>query len=236
MNDTPLWAVVPAAGSGARMGTSIPKQYLPLHGKTVIEHTVERLLAHPRVAGVVLALAADDGHWAALQRVFDKPVWLVAGGAERSDSVRNALMLLGEQASASSWVLVHDAARPCLRAQDIDRLIDAAADHAVGALLGVRVNDTVKRSDARGSVTATVSREGLWRALTPQMFRLGALREALEAAQRAGEPITDEAGAMERLGLQPLMVEGHADNIKITRPQDLALAALFLRQQQEQEA
>lgn len=218
--------VVPAAGIGSRMGASCPKQYLPLAGKFLIEHTLERLLAHPRIERVVVALAADDDFFQTLPVASHPRLMTTTGGCERADSVLNGLSLV-----ESEWVLVHDAARPCITHQDIDRLIHAglAGD---GAILGSRVRDTMKRSDAAGYIQKTVDRDQLWHALTPQFFRTGQLRDAIQQGQSQGLPITDEASAMELAGWRPLMVEGRADNIKVTRPEDLALAALFLSQQE----
>lgn len=221
-----FWAVVPAAGIGRRMGGDLPKQYLPLHGRPILHHTLARIGNHPRCAGVVVALSAGDPHWQAPD--LRAPLVTVDGGAERCHSVLNALEQLRTQAAPDDWVLVHDAARPCLRSADIDRLLGELSGHPVGGLLGLPVADTVKRVDAAGDVVATVSREGLWRALTPQMFRLDTLRDALGRALAAGKLVTDEAAAIEQVGLRPRMVEGHADNIKVTRPGDLELAALYL--------
>lgn len=230
-----VWAVVPAAGSGRRMGSDIPKQYLALRGRRVIDHTLLRLANHPRIEAVFVAVASDDPYWS-VPTGTAAPIHTCTGGEERCHSVLNGLERLREVAAAEDWVLVHDAARPCLRDEDIDRLLDTLADHPVGGLLGLPVADTVKRSDAAGTVLETVSREGLWRALTPQLFRVGVLREALAAAVAAGRLVTDEAAAMELAGHWPKMVEGHPDNIKITRPGDLPLAELFMQQQEAQAA
>ncbi len=227
------WAVIPAAGIGGRMGAAIPKQYLELRGRAVLHHTLARMTAHPRIAATVLVIAADDAYWPRLAGDFSGRNLLTAhGGAERCHSVLNGLLALAERAAPQDWVLVHDAARPCVRREDIDTLMTQLQDHAVGGLLGIAVADTMKRTDAQGNVVATVQREGLWRALTPQMFRYGMLLQALRAALEQGRLVTDEAAAVEIAGYQPRMVEGHADNIKITRPQDLALAELFLQQQE----
>lgn len=229
------WAVIPAAGSGDRMGAAIPKQYLELAGKTVIEWSLALFGAHPSISGVVVALPGRDEHWARLAPAPERPPVTVTGGAARHLSVLNALRRLGEMARPDDWVLVHDAARPCLRRADLDRLIAMLWGHPVGGLLGVPVPDTLKRVDARGDVAETLARDGVWRALTPQMFRLGLLTQALEAAVAAGVAVTDEAAAMERAGHTVRMVEGHADNIKITTPGDLALAEAFLRERRQQE-
>ncbi len=210
------------------MGGELPKQYLPLHGKTVIEHTLERFCTHPRISGIVVATARDDPHWEALQLSCSVDATRVEGGAERCHSVLNALAHLETWAGPDDWVLVHDAARPCVRRQDIDRLMETLADHEVGGLLGIAVRDTMKRSNAEGEVYETVGRDRLWHAVTPQMFRLGALKAAMVRAVDAGVLVTDEAAAMERSGARPQMVPGHADNIKITLAEDLALAAFFL--------
>lgn len=225
------WVVVPAAGSGTRMRAHLPKQYLPLHGRTVIEHTLNRLCAHPAISGMVLALAENDQHWDSLGWTCKKNYLKVVGGAERCHTVLNALDALEAMATPQDWVLVHDAARPCIRNEDIDRLIDEVRDHPVGGLLGVPVRDTMKRSDRAGCVQATLDRRGLWHALTPQIFRFKLLRDALRSALEKGVLVTDESMAVELLGMAPRLVEGHADNIKITRPEDLALAEFFMRKQ-----
>ncbi len=230
------WAVVPAAGTGSRMGTEIPKQYLSLCGRPVIEHTLRRLACVESVAGIVVAVSQSDSRWSDIRPSLAKPLLQVTGGAERCHSVLNALdHLLAQGEAEDGWVLVHDAARPCVRVADIERLATLLAEGgSAGGLLGTPVCDTVKRADGDGRVLSTVNRSGLWRALTPQMFPLGVLYEALKDAIARGQLVTDEASAMELAGHTPLMVEGHADNIKITRPADLAMAEFFLRQQGEQ--
>jgi 2-C-methyl-D-erythritol 4-phosphate cytidylyltransferase len=230
------WAVVPAAGAGRRMGAEMPKQYLELLGRPVLDHTLDRLVGHPRIAGVLVALSADDRRWAGSAFCGHPRVTRVAGGAERCHSVRNALAALAGFAALDDWVLVHDAARPCLRRGDLDRLLERLSGHPVGGLLGMPVRDTMKRASSLGEVEATVPREGLWHAYTPQMFRLGQLRQALDQALDAGQLVTDDASAMELAGLRPLLVEGHPDNIKITRPADLGLAAFHLAQQEREDA
>jgi len=240
MADTPVssanpryWAVVPAAGFGRRMGSAIPKQYLPINGRVVLAHTLERLAQHPHIAGIVVAIAQDDPHWQGMPAMqLTVPVTTVTGGEERSHSVLNALDYLYQHAPADDWVLVHDAARPCVRVSDIDQLMMQLHDDAVGGLLAVPVRDTMKRADSTQHVTATIERAGLWHAVTPQMFRLKMLRDAIAAALAQGVRITDEAMAIELTGRRPRLVEGHADNIKITRHEDLQLAEWFLLQQQ----
>lgn len=220
-----LTAIVPAAGIGSRMGADCPKQYLQLAGRTILEHSLGVLLAHPAIARVIVALAPQDGWFDSLPIAADPRILRVEGGAERAYSVLNALRV-----ADADWVLVHDAARPCLTHADLDALI-AAALGGDGAILGSRVRDTMKRTDAAGNIVATVEREQLWHALTPQMFPAARLRRALEEGLALGATITDEASAMERAGFSVRMVEGRADNIKVTRPEDLALAGLFLSQQ-----
>lgn len=226
-----LWALIPAAGTGSRMGAALPKQYLDLDGRTVLERTIARLAGLRELAGMVVVLRAGDDFWPRLALPSQPGIFTAVGGAERCHSVLSGLEALSTIAAPTDWVLVHDAARPCVRVADIDRLVHELDSHPVGGLLGLPVSDTIKRADAAGEVMATVDRSGLWRALTPQMFRLGALRDALRQALAAGVIVTDEAAAMEYTGQMPRMIEGSADNLKITRPEDLARAALFLRQQ-----
>ncbi|MDH5483748.1 MAG: 2-C-methyl-D-erythritol 4-phosphate cytidylyltransferase [Gammaproteobacteria bacterium] len=227
-----FWAIVPAAGVGQRMAADKPKQYLPLLDKTVLEHSLQRLLDMPLIAGVVIALDSNDQYWPLLQFEHTKPVHVVDGGRERCDSVMNALRFLQQSLTGARpedvWVLVHDAARPCVRAEDIERLIEAASHDEHGGLLALPVRDTMKRQMENNRVQTTIDRSGLWHALTPQMFRLPLLLNALEQSRTRGLQVTDDASAMELEGYHPLLVEGREDNIKITRPFDLELAQLYL--------
>lgn len=225
------WLVVPAAGRGRRVGAALPKQHLALAGRTVLEWALEPFASDERCAGRILALAADDQPGRALVAARARELIAVEGGAERVHSVRAALRALEDRADAADWVLVHDAARPCLTRRDLDRLLAAGKAHPVGAILAVPLADTLKRADGHGSAEATLERSGLWRALTPQMFRFGKLVAALDAALAAGRRPTDEAQAFEWLGQRPLLVEGSPANIKITRAEDLALAAACLAEQ-----
>jgi 2-C-methyl-D-erythritol 4-phosphate cytidylyltransferase len=223
------WAIVPAAGRGTRMGTGTPKQYLQVMGLTLIEHSLRALLRHPEVDAVMVALAPDDPFWAGWREMEGKPIYTCQGGVERADSVLSALQALPATVSEDQFVLVHDAARPCLRGVDLSRLFAIGQADPIGAILAAPVRDTLKRANDEGRSAMTEPREALWRALTPQMFRRGGLTRALQAAMRVGAKVTDEAMAMERLGLKPKLVEGSEDNIKVTTPADLALAEFILR-------
>ena len=220
-------ALVPAAGAGSRMRGDRPKQYLRLHGEPLIAHTLRALAGESRIAQIVVVVSPDDAHWDS----YDWSEWqgrlrvLRCGGAARAQSVLNGLEALAADTDDETWVLVHDAARPCLTHDALVRLIDAVQHDDVGGLLAVPVADTLKRANADGRVAATEPRAGLWQAQTPQMFRYGLLKRALLAA---GADITDDASAIEHLGLSPLLVEADSRNLKITRPRDLQLASLIL--------
>jgi 2-C-methyl-D-erythritol 4-phosphate cytidylyltransferase len=223
------WAIVPAAGQGSRFGSATPKQYTALLGRPVLSWTLQSLLAEDSLAGVVVALAdATDERWTALPESRDPRVRTCPGGARRELSVARALAALAGDAADTDWVLVHDAARPCLRHDDLQALFSELRDETVGGLLAIPVSDTLKRADGRNEVAETVPRETLWRALTPQMFRYGLLQRALTLSVERGRVVTDEASAIEGLGLRPRLVRGHADNIKVTNPEDAALAAAIL--------
>lgn len=224
-----IWVIIPAAGVGKRMGSDTPKQYLSLNNKTILEHTLNVFDKHHSISEIVVAISKGDEYWPTLNINLSKPLHIAHGGNERCDSVLNGLKFLENKANDDDWVLVHDAARPCLRHEDLTLLLESLIDNEVGGILAVPVRDTMKRS-SNNLIKETVDREGLWHALTPQMFRFGLLKYAIESALNQNEVITDEASAIELAGHQPVLVEGHADNIKITRPEDLALAAFFLRQ------
>jgi 2-C-methyl-D-erythritol 4-phosphate cytidylyltransferase len=227
MNSPLVWCVVPAAGRGTRVGGDCPKQYLPLAGRPLIEHTLERLAAHPQIAGLLVVLGATDTHWPGIGTLHGKPVLTAVGGAERSDSVLAGIDALPEQVGANDFVLVHDAARPCVRLADIGKLIERAG--AVdGGLLGAPLRDTLKRADAAGRSELTEPRDQRWRAFTPQMFRRAQLSVALREAARRGVNVSDEAMAMEQAGFAPLLVEGAEDNIKVTTAADFLLAEFLL--------
>lgn len=218
----PFWVVIPAAGIGTRMRADRPKQYLQLGGKTILEHTLDCFLGHAQLQGLVVCVASDDSYWAHLPCAVDARVYRAQGGSERADSVLGGLRRLSELgANDSDWVLVHDAARPNLAVDDLNHLLAKLADDPVGGLLAVPARDTLKCAGPDGRVKETVDRSLIWQAFTPQMFRLGPLREALVDALGRGIAVTDEASALEHAGHHPRLVEGRADNLKITRPEDL---------------
>lgn len=222
------WLVMPAAGTGRRFADALPKQYAPLNDRTVIEWALSSFLSDARCAGIAVALAAGDRWW---PRIAERlpAVTVATGGAHRSQSVRQALAVLSRHLSAEDWVLVHDAARPCLSPEDRDQLTARCSAHAVGGLLAAPLSDTLKQAAGDGTATQTIDRTGVWRALTPQMFRYGRLCAALDQALTVGRFPTDEAQALEWLGERPLLVEGSPANIKITQAQDLLVAAALLK-------
>ncbi len=213
------------------MAADRPKQYLDLDGKTILEHTLERLLSLPIWSGVLVAISETDCYWQDLAISRHSRIARVVGGKERADSVLNALDFLQDRAAASDWVLVHDAARPCVTKESIEQLL-AIAHVPVGGILAVPVADTLKTVDVQRQISNTLDRSGIWQAQTPQMFRYGLLYKALSQGLQGRARITDEASAIELLGFQPLVVEGRSDNLKVTRPEDLALARFILSQQQ----
>jgi len=233
-----VWVVIPAAGIGKRMQSDIPKQYLTINDKTILEHTLNCFTSHPDVAGIIVILSSDDYYWKKIKlsaEASKKPLYTVEGGKERSDSVMQGLDYLAmvERLDEKSWVMVHDAARPCLLKKDIDRLLSIRSDSCVGGILASPVRDTMKRAvvgenAGKNIISQTESRENLWHALTPQLFRLGEVKEALETCLEKGIVITDEASALEAMDKQVELVEGSSNNIKITQAADLELATLLL--------
>jgi 2-C-methyl-D-erythritol 4-phosphate cytidylyltransferase len=210
------------------MGASCSKQYLPLLGKTVLEHTLHTLLQERRLETIVVTTAVGDQQWQALEVFSDPRIKVVDGGAERSHSVINGLRALAGLCREDDWVLVHDVARPCISLVDINNMLGQLASHRVGGLLAVPCNDTIKRVNG-GVVAATVDRSALWQAQTPQMFRYQLLLSCLSEALQQGLLITDEASAVEAAGFSPQVVEGSSSNIKITTPEDLRLAEFYLQ-------
>jgi len=227
-----FWAVVPAAGVGKRMNADRPKQYLELAGKTVIEHTLLRLLSAEVFTAVAVAISEEDPYWPDLDVSAHKKIITAAGGKERADSVLSALKAIRTVASDDDWVLVHDAARPCITKIDIHHLIDSLKTDEIGGILALSSHDTLKSVQGDNIIVGTLDRSHIWRALTPQMFRYGLLKNALEVAE-GNAAITDEASALELQGMQPKIVEGRPDNIKITRPEDLALAQFYMEHQND---
>lgn len=227
-----LWIVVPAAGSGARMGGELPKQYITLGEHSMLQHTLTTLLKVPDVEGIVVCLAQNDPAWADVPAAADPRVHDTPGGDTRADSVLAGLRFVQQKADRSSWVLIHDAARPLVALSDIRRLTDAVFNSgAIGGLLATPVHDTLKHADEYCRVERTVSRQHLWQAQTPQLFRSDELIEALQGAARgtsSADTITDESSAMEGMGHEPLLVEALHPNLKVTRPVDLELARVLL--------
>jgi len=228
------YALIPAAGSGSRMGAELPKQYLPLLGKPMIHHTLSVFCVHPAISRVFVVLSPDDTGWEQydFSVLGDKVEVLRCGGATRAETVLNGLNAIADQTKADDWVLVHDAARPCLTQSMLDRLLAELADDETGGLLAVPVADTLKREGKNGRVDHTEPRAGLWRAQTPQMFRYGLLRAALRAS--GTDAPTDEAQAVEFLGRAPRLVMGDGHNLKVTYPEDLVIAELLLKNGNEQ--
>lgn len=229
--DLQLTVIVPAAGVGKRMLASCPKQYLTINDESVLSHTVNRLLSHKNIHQVVLVLSDNDDYFAQTALANNANIRRVSGGKERVDSVLNGLQVV----DGNQWVLVHDAARPCVTHQDIDKLIEQCLSHNRGGILAAPVVDTMKRAIKKNSdstsISETVERDFLWHAFTPQMFKTRELKRAIQHAQRDGLVITDESSAIEYAGIPSLLVSGCRDNIKITRPEDLALARFYLKQQ-----
>lgn len=225
-----LFAVVPAAGRGRRMAAEVPKQYLALGDKPVLQHTLERLLRFEKIERLVVVLAKGDPFWPKLPIARHPKIITAQGGQERADSVLAGLLKLADEAEGGDWVLVHDAARPLVEPADIERLWQAVQGEENGALLALPVADTLKEVEG-GRVARTLDRNRIWRAQTPQLFRYGLLRQALEGALAVGRTVTDEASAIEWLGKWPKIVEGSERNLKITRPEDLELAALFSKRE-----
>jgi len=232
-----IWAVIPAGGVGSRMHSTTPKQYLLLGGMSVIEQTLARLTQLDSVDCVLLGVNKQDSHWQGLNYHHPKLTGVVEAGAERADTVENCLQQIVAQGGEQDWALVHDAARPCVRAVDIQTLIDSVVDTGQGGILAVPLSDTIKRGSAgvgMANIEQTVSRKNLWRAMTPQMFKVGTLLSAIQDARKAGVTLTDEASAIEATGCSPLLIPCAPDNIKITLPQDIAMAETILLAQQNE--
>jgi 2-C-methyl-D-erythritol 4-phosphate cytidylyltransferase len=230
-----IHALIPAAGQGIRFGGTIIKQYAKLLGKPVITHSIAAVQQHPLVAAVTVAIAADDGLYGELVRPDFPTLNTLTGGDSRARTVLNGLQFIVANDPAADWVLVHDAARPCLCPDALGRLIEQAQNSGSGAILALPVSDTLKLADGSGRVNTTLNRQDLWVAQTPQLFPLQDLLTALDAALQSGQIPTDEAQAMEQSGLPVELVHGSSDNIKITRPEDLAIAESILRRQRSRQ-
>lgn len=231
MSEPTIHAIVPAAGIGKRAGGSKPKQYQKIHDRTVLDWTLTRLLDIPQILHITVAISVDDPYWKESSLVSHERIHAVTGGSERCYSVLNALAAINSETEENHWVLVHDAARPCVRQSDIQNLISSVTQANQGGILAMRVRDTMKMSDDSNHILRTVDRQNLWHALTPQLFRYADLKQAIEHALSDGFEVTDEASAIEHAGQSPLLVEGSSDNIKITHPEDIKLAEFYLSQQ-----
>ena len=227
------YALIPAAGTGTRMSATVPKQYLEIAGRPLLYHAVRSFAREPRIAQIFVVLAAGDSHFARWDwgEFADRLEPLYCGGDVRAATVFNGLLATRDTVGPGDWVLVHDAARPCLGLEPLQRLMHEVQDDDVGGLLAIPVADTLKRADRESRATLTEPRENLWAAQTPQMFRYRILLEALRASDPA--LITDEARAIEALGLKPKLVRGDPRNIKVTYPEDLALAELILKSREQ---
>lgn len=230
-NDKQFMVIVPAAGVGKRMLAACPKQYLEINDQSILTHTVNRLLSHPRVAKIIIAVSDEDAYFGHTELVDNINVIRVSGGKERVDSVLNGLHAIDGE--TNPWVLVHDVARPCVTHSDIDKIIEQCIENDCGGLLAAQVVDTIKKNSKTRSnmVGSTIDRSNLWHAFTPQMYKTAELKKAIEQALENNLEITDESSAIELSGLPSLLVLGRRDNIKITRPEDIALATFYLAQQ-----
>jgi 2-C-methyl-D-erythritol 4-phosphate cytidylyltransferase len=221
-----FWVIIPAAGLGSRLGANLPKQYLKIGHKTILEHAVSPFIHHPQISKVIIALHPEDSYWQQLQ-FPQQAIETVPGGSTRAASVWAGLRYLKSYAKEKDWVLVHDAARPMLTAEEISALIAKIADHPVGGIYGLPVADTLKFVED-GEIKTTISRENIWRAQTPQMFRYQILYEAMENVLAENDNVTDEASAVERMGLNAMIIAGNPQNIKITTTADFSLAKILM--------
>ncbi len=228
MSAVQVHALIPAAGRGSRFGGSVLKQYLPVAGKAVIVHAIRAFQFHPLISSITVVLAADDQWFVGAVGGLSAAVDIVVGGSTRAHSVRNGLRFIAGRYPDAEWVLVHDAARPCLPPDCLDMLLEQGLQHPDGGILALPVGDTLKSAGEGRVIAATIDRDDLWAAQTPQLFRLSALTDAMDAAEQQGQELTDEASVMEFAGFAPKLVMGSAANIKITHPGDLAIAEAWL--------
>ena len=233
MSTEKVHALIPAAGTGTRYGGAVLKQYLPIRGRSVLAHSISLFQFHPMITGITVVLAENDQLFESAVGSLSATVETVTGGATRAQSVRNGLRSVAENHPDVDWVLVHDAARPCLSQRRLDTLLEQGLQSPDGAILAMPVGDTLKRSGEAQNITGTLDRQGLWAAQTPQLFRVEALTEAIDAAHRQGVELTDEASAMEFVGASPKLVMGSVANIKITHSSDLAIAEALLKRQEQ---
>jgi len=227
-NKDRLWVIIPAAGSGQRMLRSTPKQYLIVHGKTIMEYTLQRFLERQDVQKIVVCTSSDDQIWQNLKCASDEKIVRHDGGQSRAQSVLNGLQALNDKAHDNDWVLVHDAARPCLSEESLDRLIKELGNHDVGGILAIPAKDTLKQAQDHCAIDRTLDRATIWQAQTPQMFRYGLLKTSLSKAIEQEVEITDESSALEWAGYSPCLIEGDARNLKVTTPEDLILIDALL--------
>jgi 2-C-methyl-D-erythritol 4-phosphate cytidylyltransferase len=224
------WVVIPAAGVGKRMGVDKPKQYISINDKTILDHTIDCFINREEIEGIVVAISKTDEYWPELEIAKHDKVITAPGGAERYQSVFNGLQVLKDKAENNDWVLVHDAARPCLNQSAIDRLIIELRTHDVGGILAMPCRDTMKRANASNEIVETVERESLWHAQTPQMFRYEKLFSAIEKVVSENTVVTDEAMAMELVGQKPMLILGHHENIKVTHKDDIQHLKTYLNE------
>ena len=223
------WVVIPAAGVGKRMEANKPKQYIQLLGKTIIEHTLDCFISYEKIEKIIVVVSEGDPYWPELKISQHNKIMTVAGGQERCHSVLNGLTSLSSMADDNDWVMVHDAARPCIDIEDLQQMMDQLSDHPVGGILAYPVRDTMKRSDPDGHIIETVDRTNLWHAMTPQMFRLGKLTKALKSLLDSNTFVTDEAQAIESTSVKPLLITARTYTNKITHIGDLVLAEEYLK-------
>ncbi len=229
-NNARYWVVIPAAGVGKRMGIDKPKQYISVYDKTIIEHTINCFIKREEIEGVVVVISETDEYWPKLSISKHEKVITAPGGDERYQSVFNGIHALQNKAEDNDWVMVHDAARPCLNQSAIDRLMINLRTHDVGGILALPCRDTMKKANESGEIVETVERESLWQAQTPQMFKYGKLYSAIEKILNENVVVTDEAMAMELSGYKPMLVQGHQENIKITHKDDIQCLKLYLNE------
>ena len=232
-NGKQVHALIPAAGRGSRYGGAVLKQYLPVNGRAVLGHSIRRFQFHPMISGITVILAEDDQWFESAVGNLAAAVETVIGGDTRSQSVRNGLQHVSDNYPEADWVLVHDAARPCLSHASLERLLEQGMESSDGAILAMPVGDTLKQAGEERDIITTVDRRGLWFAQTPQLFPTRALTDAIDAAHKAGCELTDEASAMEFVGARPKLVMGSVANIKITHPTDLAIAEALLGRKEQ---